>query len=225
MTRSRSLSVLQLYGECHDHLCWCRQICFYDFDSETDPDNILLVRNGNVLEKRSMKSSWSWTMELEHKVSLFAMDRNISFSSDGKFCAMAGGNDNESWYLIEIPYQLQYKMTSESLENSFAPTFIGKQWVFIGGKGRFEIWSLEHLSSIKTVSLGDKWVNCACSRGDLLALGCSDNTVSIFDTRCWEIISQFHLILMPQSVHLSHDLRFLTVSGESGERCIVLQIK
>ena len=70
----------------------------------------LLVKNGNILVKRSLKTARSSSIELEHKVSLFAMDKQLSFSSDGKFCAIAGGNDNECWHLIEIPYQLQYRL-------------------------------------------------------------------------------------------------------------------
>ena len=166
-------------------------------------------------------------MDLDCKVSFFSMDLQVAFSSDAKFCAIAGGRDCESWHLIEIPYQLQYKMTSSHLENSFAPCFLDEQRVFIGGKSRFEIWSLEHLNAVKVVKSlpGDKWINCACSREQMLVVGSSDNSVMVFDTRNFDMIHSINYIMIPQSVHLTPDLKYLTVSGESGERCVVSEIK
>ena len=53
----------------------------------------------------------------------------------------------------------------------------------------------------------------------------ADNSVTIFDTRTWDIIHSIKYMMIPQSVNITPDSRYLTVSGESGERCIVSEIK
>ena len=56
-----------------------------------------------------------------------------------------------------------------------------------------------------------------------------DQMMRLYDIRTWELVHSETFTMIPQSLHLTTDLRYLTVGGlygDSGsEKCIVMNIK
>jgi len=63
------------------------------------------------------------------------------------------------------------------------------------------------------------------STNNILAIGSSDKKLRLFDVRSWECFYEKKFSFECRSLHLTNDLKYLTCSGKSGDRCVVLQIE
>merc|ERR1711951_12384 len=123
--------------------------------------------------------------------------------------------------------QKQFKLESKVMKDSYAPCFIGggSKRIVIGGSRDFEIWDIETRSSLHHITdIGGNDVFCTFSVGNILAVGSGDNMLRLYDTTTWNVIYSKKYEMMPQSLHLTADQKYLTVAGASGEQCIVLQL-
>ncbi len=68
-------------------------------------------------------------------------------------------------------------------------------------------------------------INCAVSTNNILGIGSSDKTIRLFDVRTWEMFYSQKYEMIPNSLHLTADLKYLTIGGSGGDKCSVLQIK
>ena len=64
------------------------------------------------------------------------------------------------------------------------------------------------------------------SSNNILAVG-SRAGVQLWDVRNWEKFHSSEYKMIPRSIHLTHDSKYLTVggSGWNGEKCVVLEIQ
>jgi len=204
-------------------------IDYVEFDSSFE--NVFILKNKKTLEKRPVgggdEVALSLTLEKEDEGE---GDKNLSLSDDGKFCAIGGGYEKKMWHLIDIATQQQYELESKALGHSMAPCFLGggSQLVAVGGNAKIEIWDLDQREAINVVEFsgGDQGdsVNCMCSAGDLLAVGSEDKKIRVYHTGSWELLYSEQYEMVPVSLHLDSDLRYLTVGGSYGEKCVVLKI-
>ncbi len=68
------------------------------------------------------------------------------------------------------------------------------------------------------------WVGCMTSTNNILAVGSGDQMLSLFDVRTWKLFHSIQYQMDPYSLHLTPDLKYLTISGDKGEKCVTLQI-
>jgi len=200
-------------------------IDFVEFDNAFE--NVFIIKNGRTLEKRLVGGGDEVTMSLRLNTEVESGgDKNLSLSEDGKFCAIGGGWTKKMWHLVDIATQQQYELESKILENSFTPCFIGggSQLIAVGGGVQFEIWDLNQREAINAVEFDGYNVGCMCSTGNILAMGSADKNVRLYDTRSWELLLTKHCDMIPKSLHLTTDLRYLTVGGLQGEQCVVLKL-
>merc|ERR1712154_709115 len=155
--------------------------------------------------------------------------RNLSLSDDGGTCSLAGGGGVSYFYVIDIAKNQQYKMTSNVLSDTYAPCFInGKnEYVSVSDKrGRIEIWDIAQLKPIKTLNIGiQQWVTCSASTNNIFAVGSWDKKLRLYDVRSWQCFYTKAYDFKPTSLHLTDDLKYLTVGGQGGDRCVVLKIQ
>jgi len=191
-------------------------------------ENVFILKNSNTLEKRPVGGGDEVTMTLKLKEGVNKSMKNMSLSKDGKFCAIGRGSGKNMWHLVDIATgtQQHYEMKSNVLHSSFAPCFLGggSQLIAVGGTHKFEIWNLVQMEAIRVVVFDGFGVNCMCSAGNILAVGSRDQKIRLFDTRSWELVLSKEYKMVPTSLHLSSDLRYLTVGGARDEKCVVLKL-
>ena len=78
--------------------------------------------------------------------------------------------------------------------------------------------------SSKVLQVGG-FVQCTTSTNNILAVGTMARKLQLWDVRNWEMFHSTTFGLYPQSLHLTVDSKFLTVGGNKGELCIVMEIK
>ena len=64
---------------------------------------------------------------------------------------------------------------------------------------------------MRVVHFGMSYVNCTFSTANVLAICTGDWMMRIFDTKSWDIVFERKFGMAPRSVHLTEDLKFLTV--------------
>ena len=71
----------------------------------------------------------------------------------------------------------------------------------------------------------NSYIASMASTNDILAIGWNKN-LQLFDVRSWEMLHASKFDLDPNSLHLTADLQYLTISNWNGgaEKCIVLKI-
>ena len=66
------------------------------------------------------------------------------------------------------------------------------------------------------LEVNKSYVYCSASTNNILAIATAGHYLGLWDVRTWEM---FH------SKHLTADLKYLTIGGNKGEKCIVMEIK
>merc|ERR1712083_143066 len=104
-------------------------------------------------------------------------------SNDGTLCAMAGGDNKADFYLIELESQMQHKMSSEVLGDTYAPCFINGQteYVAVGGFTEgVEIWNIKTRKPSKFLK-EKRDIICTTSTNNILAIGTADKQLQLWD--------------------------------------------
>lgn len=203
-------------------------INFVEFDREFK--SIILINNHLTLQKRSMKNVNNITASIELKEKIKASNyRNLRLSDDGTTCALAAGWNKKYFYLIDIVNNHQYQMTSNMLRDSYAPCFINgeSEYVAVGDRsGTIEIWDIANKTAIKCIDTrSNSMFRCSASTNNILAIGSADKTVKLYDIRNWECFYSHKYDIEPCSLHLTNDLQYITIGGDGGDLCVVLQIQ
>merc|ERR1712062_165234 len=97
------------------------------------------------------------------------------------------------------------------------------RYIVMGGSNVFEVWDIKSRSSLRTIRASG-YVFASCSVNNIVALCDSHYFLCIYDVKTWELIYWNNYGVSPSSLHLTPDLKFLTIGGNQGQRCIVLQI-
>jgi len=199
------------------------------FEFDKNCENVFLVKNFMDFQQRAVTRGHEvvQSMTLEAKLSDSSIVKYLAVCDDGTLCAIAGGT-NKFWYLIDVQAQKQTKVVSKSLTDySFSPTFVNgeTETIVISGKGKFEIWDIASLTSLKVINVGKASVYSTCSVNNLLAVGSFDKNMYLYDVRSWDEIYSHRYQMEIQSLHLTEDLKYLTIGGTKGELCVVLEIK
>jgi len=208
-----------------------RRITFLDSDTvnhvdyDAEFENVYLVKNKKVFEQRALSGDQGVvaSVELEGRID-FNEKKRVSVSSDGRYWAIATGF--KYWNLVDIQNQSQFKLVSEKGVWSFSSTFIEGDAVrvVIGGDRNMEIWDVEFRSPLRVVSDIGHQVQCLCSVNNVLAVSSYDKVLQLYDTNSWNKFYSKKYEMMPQSLQLTSDLKYLVMAGEKGELCLVLKI-
>ena len=98
--------------------------------------------------------------------------------------------------------------------------------IAVGGENKVEIWSVASKESLKVVKTEPGFINAVNSTKNILAIGTSDGYLQLFDVRTWDsFFSQKFGGMYTRSLHLTSDLKFLTIGSHQGDKCIVLDIQ
>ena len=210
------------------------EIRYSVFDSTCN--YIFIFKNRQVLEKLELGQVNSVTqiVELEEKVGhenlRYDDSKQLAISNDDAVCAIGGGTRNDSFYLIDLSTQVQHKLTSEVMGDTYSPCFINgvAEYVAVGGeesKG-VEIWDIKSRQPFKKLETGDAFNQCIASTNNILAVAPTDGSLKLWDVRNWEVFhsAQFKG-LSTTSLHLTAVSKYLTIAGDNGDFCIVMEIK
>merc|ERR1712062_297099 len=200
-------------------------INYCEFDKKLE--NVYVVKNENILEKRVMSGDYGvvMSMMLEQSVTTSFGIQQLSLSDDGNWCAIAGGLGKKYWYLVDNVNGTQFKIESKVMSNSCSSCFIGggSERVVIGGRSEFEVWDINTRTVVQHITgLGDD-VNCMVSVGNILAVGTENKMLSLYDVSSWKVIYSKKYGMDLYSLHLTADQKYLTVAGDDGEGCVVLK--
>eukprot|EP01084_Bolivina_argentea_P318098 551587_1 len=149
-------------------------------------ENIIIVKNGETLEKRAIKNSDNVliSIKLETKIDSSFGTKILSLSNDGNWCIIGGGYEISYFYLIQIDTKIQYKLSSTNLDSTYSPCFVNgdPKFCVVGSRyGKFEIWDVKKRVSIKLLNLGtDEAVVSLTSTNNILAVGSGDQILSLF---------------------------------------------
>jgi len=198
------------------------KINFCEFDKKVE--NVYLVKNGNILEQRTVSGDQGLVMSLNLEQSVSGTEKQLCLSDDGNWCAIA--SRSKYWYLVDNIQRKQFKLESKSLGSTYSPCFIGggSERVVIGGNPKFEVWDINTRSSLQIVSGLGSYVNCTVSVGNIVAVGTGDKVLSLYDATTWNVIYSKKYEMEPFSLHLTADQKYLTVAGYKGELCVVLKL-
>ena len=188
---------------------------------DKNSENIFLVKNAKSFEQRPVSGDHGVLMTIPLEEGLYGggAKRNISVSDDGTFCALGGGDDSNYWYLIDIKQRNQSKFTSNTLKHSWSPCFINgeNEYVAVGGYGKVEILDIVSGSTLKLIDLGHtNYIVALYSVNNILAVGGYDKMIRLYDVRTWDMIQSKVYKIEISSIHLTPDLKYLTVSGNGG---------
>jgi len=199
---------------------------FVEFDSLGD--TVYLVKNGNVLEQRSVTNKKKVvSLELEEKIKP-APTKQVALSDDGFWIAIAGGVGKSHFYLIETQNSIQTKMTSDSLKNALAPCFVNVESTHfvIGGVSKYELWDVDNKTSLRMIQIPQRGlVLCSYSVNGVLAIAGTDGIgFKLYDTKTFTLQKEEEYSGMPFSLHLTNNIEYVTLCGVGGEICVVLKI-
>merc|ERR1712172_260205 len=117
-------------------------------------ENVIIVKNGNVLEKRKVKKGNDVLVSINLEAEISATNLKVlSVSNDGKWCVVGGGKYVSYFYLIEIDKKIQHKVESKNIRGSRSPCFINGEPNFcaVGGDSDVEIWDVKKRISVKVI--------------------------------------------------------------------------
>ena len=200
-------------------------IQYSDFDENFE--NIFIVKNSKVLETRKVGAfnEVALSIQLVEKCGTSGYTTLFALSAAGTLCAI--GFQDAYFYLVDLESQSQHKLASDICPVAVSPCFINgdTSWIAVGGNSKMEIWNIEKMESVKVLEIG----NCVCSSAstnNILAVGSQSKNLQLWDARNWQMFHSLELGgMMPQSVHLTRDARYLTIGGFNGELCVVLEIQ
>ena len=67
---------------------------------------------------------------------------------------------------------------------------------------------------------------CSASSSNILAFGSDQGVLRLWDVRSWEVVHEETFDgLQAYSLHLTNDLKYLTIAGIGDDKCIVMEIK
>ena len=191
-------------------------------------ENIFYLKNYEVVEQRSIDDlkKVKMSIRLEAKVVSTAM-KQLALSNDGRFCAIGSGFKKPSFYLIDLKNKQQFKLTTKVIINSYAPCFINgdTQYLAIGGYKGVEVWDINSRKSLTILEFPSSgW--CSASSSNILAFGSETGLLRLWDVGNWEVVHEQTFIgLQAYSLDLTADLKHLTIAGNGGDKCIVMEIK
>merc|ERR1712192_11971 len=201
------------------------EITYCEFDKTFD--NIVLLKNKSVVELRSLESlqTASKTLQLQESVGR-SSSKLLTLSADGTLCVIGGGADKNYFYLVNIEKETQAKLISAALSDALSPCFINgdNEHVAVGGDGNegVEIWDVESKSSTRNITIDDGFISAMASTNNILAVGSRTGSLQLWDVRNWQMFYSAKYKMIPRSVHLTSDSKYLTVGGsqnEAHERC------
>ena len=201
-----------------------------EFDSTFE--HIFILKNKMTFEKRAVGSSSDviFTVQLEEKVHVGAT-KAVAISEDGSLAAIRGGKDNQYFYLVDLLSNVQHKLQTKALSNgTLAPCFINGSTNFLvigsfGGQGA-EIWDIRSKQHLEALETGPGNVSCTTSTNNILAIITEKGVLQLWDVRSWDrFYSSTFEGMTPMYLHLTADSKFLTIGGENGDRCGVMEIK
>ncbi|MCP4989293.1 MAG: WD40 repeat domain-containing protein [Colwellia sp.] len=202
-------------------------IDFIEFDGTFD--NLLLVTDKKMLEMRSMTNvnAIVHSIPLEEAIVSDTL-RNLRLSADGSICGLAGGDDKNYFYLIDIDKGKQHKLTSDVLYGTYVPCFINgrNNLVAVGDSmGMIEIWDVWEKEVVTTLSINaHHYIIALSSTNNVLAVFANDKKLRLYDVRNWECFYTKEYDFLPSSLHLTEDLKYVTLAGKM-HQCIVLEIE
>eukprot|EP01083_Nonionella_stella_P011622 32994_1 len=215
--------------------------------------NIIILKNGGILEKRSIRNvnKKKRTIKLEERVQQNDT-KMLSLSNNGKWCVI--GTGQIFFFVIDIQNKQQYKVrwdfnqSNELPENYIlrtkVPCFINGEakCVAVGGHNSLvAIWDIQEKDKLnepfiysdtnrcaKILNLRGQNVaiDCTYSTNNILAVGSQDKMLRLWNVNKWEMFYSKKLNMVPNSLHLTEDSRYLTIGGYTNRgQCIVLEIK
>jgi len=198
---------------------------------DQNAEHVFLLKNDKVFEQHAVSGGNGvvMTLTLNEVIEGDNVCKQIAVSNDGTLCAIAGGEKRPYWYLIDILGQKQMKITSQNVQNSYAPCFVNgdNELIVIGAEKKFEVWNLQNMSSLKVIG-AKKGVWSTCSVNNLLAVGVDDGNMYLYDVKTWNMIYSKKYEMRIFTLHLTSDLKYLTVAGggtPNAELCVVLNLK
>jgi len=218
-------------------------INFYEFDRSFQ--NIFILKNNNILEKRSIIFDQRIaTIELEEEIGR-SVSKMLSLSNDGSLCVVS--SKDSYFHLIDVANQIQSKLVSNSLTRTYAPCFINGDSgsVAVGGSSGegVEIWDVQQKQPVQHIEIDGKFITTTFSVNNILAVGhylsggfgTKQGALKLYDVSNWELFYWSEFWMVPRSVHLTSDARYLTVGGcattgsstgrvGKSEKCVVLEI-
>ena len=87
-----------------------------------------------------------------------------------------------------------------------------------------QIWDLEKQEVVKSLKQ-DNIISGTASVNNILAVCGWDKMLRLYDVRNWEVFYEQKLEMTPFSIHLTADSKYVTIGGQRGEACVVLEIK
>jgi len=220
-------------------ITWNESDDIHGVEYDKNAENMFFVKNGVHFEQRHVSGDKEVVMKMKLKEAVKggSINSSVCVSDDGSLCVISGGPFNPYWFLIDVVHQKQTKVTSDNLKNSYTPCFINgaNDYVAIAGEGVVEIWSVATKSSLRVLecdvtansstSFGEDMVYGMCSVQNILAVGSRRSKLRLFDVRTWEMVHSKEYQIAINSLHLTPDLKYLTIGGVEGEKCIVTKLQ
>ena len=217
-------------------------IDFYFFDRNCQ--NIFVLKNKSILEKRIVINNQSVAMiNLEENIKP-SVSKILNLSNDGSFCVVS--TKCSYFYLIDIAKEQQFKLESNSLTRTYAPCFINGESVCVAVGGSIqegvEIWDVKTKKPVRHIGIEGRFITSTFSTNNILAVGhglkrgeMKHGALKLYDVTNWELFYSADFFMIPRSVHLTSDARYLTVGGcarvwsgsmvGKSEKCVVLEIQ
>ena len=155
----------------------------------------------------------------------------MTVSEDGSMAAIRGGRNNQYFYFVDLVTSAQHKLKTKALsEGTLSPCFINgnSELIAIGGRNGqgAEIWDIGSKAHLRTLETGAGSVVCTTSTNNILAICTAKGVLQLCDVRSWDMFySSTFQGMQPRSLHLTADLKFLTIGGIDGVQCVVMEIK
>ena len=203
-------------------------ISYSEFDSTFE--QIFILKDFEVLEKRSMDAVdvVSLCIKLKEKVSS-CYSKQLVLSNNGTVCAIGGGQLENYFFFVDLESSAQHKLTSGDLTYAYAPCFIngGTKFVAVSGYNYdgqgVEIWNIAKKQRVKR--LGMNVGRSSASTNNILAFASKKGVLQLWDVRNWEMFySQTFEGMTAYSLDLTANTKYLTIGGQCGDNCVVLEI-
>ena len=197
------------------------------FISDRNGINITIIVNEKILQQRSIMNSKKVIFQLTlDDLIKTSVDQRLCLSDNSNFLAIAP--KKEYVYLIDCNKKVQHKLISK---NNLMKT---RSTCFVGGNeellavadcdGTIEIWDIKTRQSMHRIRASEQYVS-VYSVGNVLASVGAANELKVFNTNNWDVLLTQQISIESWTITLSSDSRYLTISGYSGQVCIVYEIK
>eukprot|EP00484_Ammonia_sp_Unknown_P019730 CAMPEP_0197049686 /NCGR_PEP_ID=MMETSP1384-20130603/24772_1 /TAXON_ID=29189 /ORGANISM="Ammonia sp." /LENGTH=97 /DNA_ID=CAMNT_0042482003 /DNA_START=18 /DNA_END=311 /DNA_ORIENTATION=- len=93
-------------------------------------------------------------------------------------------------------------------------------------RGSVELWDVENKKPYKVLKIAaDQWVTSTTSTNNIVAIGSYDKKLRLYDVSNWECFYVKECGIVPGSLHLTRDLKYLTIAGLGGDGAYVMNIE